>query len=82
LDTTLSFPFLSRPFHFEEFWSVDPSCGVVIDEAWSTAVFSYHFCLAKKLKHTKKVFKHWNKHFFGDVRTKLNSTLHRLDVIQ
>jgi hypothetical protein len=84
LDTTLSLPFLSRPsLFFEEFWSRDPSCGVVIDEAWSTAVFSFPFFgLAKKLKHTKKAFKHWNKHFFGDIRTKLNSTLHLLDVTQ
>jgi hypothetical protein len=40
------------------------------------------YCLSKKLKHTKKALKHWNKHFFGNIHTKLNSTLQLLDVTQ
>jgi hypothetical protein len=45
LDTSLP-----RPFQFEEFWSRDPSCGIVINEAWSTVVFgSPSYCLSKNL---------------------------------
>jgi hypothetical protein len=40
------------------------------------------YCLSKKLKHTKKALKYWNKHFFENIRTKLNSTLQLLDVTQ
>jgi hypothetical protein len=41
---------------------VDPSCGVVIDEAWSTTVIGLpSYCLTKKLKNTKKALKYWNK---------------------
>jgi hypothetical protein len=81
LDTNIPLPSLPRLFWFEEFWTRDPSCGIVIDEVWSTTVLeSPSYCLSKKLKHTKKALKHWNKHFFGDIRTKLTSTLHLLDV--
>jgi hypothetical protein len=83
LNTSLSIPSLPRPFRFEEFWSRDPSCGVVITEAWSLAITSSaSFCLTKKLKHTKKALKYWNKHFFGDIRSKLDYTLQLLDSTQ
>jgi hypothetical protein len=56
---------------------------VWFDEVWSTAIFGSHsFYLSKKLKHTKKTLKHWNKYFFGDICTKLDSTLYLLDVTQ
>jgi len=32
LDTTLSNPFIPHPFWFEDFWSRDPTCGIVINE--------------------------------------------------
>jgi hypothetical protein len=34
LNTNSSSCFLPRPFRFEEFWTKDPSCGQVIEEAW------------------------------------------------
>jgi hypothetical protein len=56
---------------------------VVIDEAWSLDIIgSPSFCLTKKLKNTKKALKYWNKHYFGDIRTKLDSTLKLLDSTQ
>jgi exosome complex RNA-binding protein Rrp4 len=58
-------------------------CGLVIDEAWSTNIIgSPSFCLTKKLKITKKAIKYWNKYYFGDIRSKLDSTLHLLDITQ
>jgi len=38
LNTISPSPSLPRPFRFEEFWTRDPMCGIVINEAWSTAV--------------------------------------------
>jgi hypothetical protein len=69
LDTTLSSPSLPRTFHFEEFWTRHPTCGIVINEAWSSIVASSPaYCLIKKLKNTKKAIKYWNKRHFGDIR--------------
>jgi hypothetical protein len=83
LDTDLPLPSLPRLFKFEEFWYRDPSCNIVINEAWSTLCLDpFLIAFQKKLKHTKKALKLWNKHFFGDIRTKLSSTLHLLDVSQ
>jgi hypothetical protein len=58
-------------------------CGIVINEAWSTAVSSSSSsCLAQKLKLTKKTIKYWNKYHFGDIKSKLDSTLLLLDITQ
>jgi hypothetical protein len=83
LNTSIPSPSLPRPFRFEEFWTRDPTCGIVINEAWSTVVSgSPSSCLAQKLKLTKKAIKYWNKYHFGDIRSKLDSTLLLLDVTQ
>jgi len=83
LDTDTPLPSLPRPFLFEEFWTHDPSCGTVIGKAWSSSVLgSPSFCISKKLKNTKKALKHWNKHVFGNIQTKLSSTYHTLDITQ
>jgi len=83
LDTDTPLPSLPRPFRLEEFWTRDPSCGIVIGEAWSFSVLgSPSFCLSKKLKNTKKALKHWNKHVFENIHTKLTSTYHMLDITQ
>jgi hypothetical protein len=34
----LTFPTLPRPFRFEEFWTRDPTCDIVIQEAWSVGL--------------------------------------------
>jgi hypothetical protein len=74
---------LSRPFRFEEFWTRDPTCGVVINEAWSLIVSgSPAYCLIKKLKNTKQAIKHWNKPYFGEIQRKLDSTYQLLDITQ
>jgi hypothetical protein len=83
LDTALITPSLPQPFRFENFWSRDPTCGIVINEAWSIFVNgSPAYCLISKLKNTKQAIKFWNKHHFGDIRRKLDSTLRLLDITQ
>jgi exonuclease III len=83
LNTSLPTPSLPRPFRFEEFWTRDPSCRVVISEAWSIAPYgSPSFCLTKKLKNTKRALKYWNHHYFGDIHAKIVSTLKLLDDTQ
>jgi hypothetical protein len=40
--------FLPKPFMFEEFWTFDPSCGLVIEATWKFKVFSSPtLCLVK-----------------------------------
>lgn len=74
---------MPRPFRFEDFWTRDPTYGIVIEEAWSTPVVgSPSICLSQKLKLTKTAIKQWNKQYFGDITTKLNSTLAFLDLVQ
>jgi hypothetical protein len=39
------------------------------------------YCLIKKkLKNTKQAIKHWNKHYFGEIIRKLESTYQLLDI--
>jgi hypothetical protein len=74
---------LPWPFRFEAFWTRDPTCGVVIDEAWSALIAgSPSFCLTQKLKITKDAIKYWNKHYFGNIKSKLENTLSLLDKVQ
>jgi len=83
LNTALPVPTLPKPFQFEEFWTRDPTCEVVIQEAWSTPIEgSSSYCLSKKLKITKHSIQYWNKHYFGDIRSKLDRTLKLIDAVQ
>lgn len=83
LNTAPPTSFLPRPFRFEEFWTQDPTCGVVINEAWSKSISgSPAYCLLGKLKYTKQAIKLWNKNHFGNISRKLDSTLSLLDQIQ
>jgi len=51
LNSNLLVQSLPRPFRFEAFWTRDPTCGIVIDEAWSALIAgSPSFCLTHKLK--------------------------------
>jgi hypothetical protein len=38
LNTNFSSACLSRPFRFEEFWTKDPTCGIVIAAAWKLSL--------------------------------------------
>jgi hypothetical protein len=83
LNTAIPVPTLPKPFRFEEFWTRDPTCEVVIQEAWSTTIKgSSSYCLSKKLKITKQSIKYWNKQYFGDIRSKPDRTLKLLDAVQ
>jgi hypothetical protein len=69
LDTNTSTNFLPRPFKFEEFWTLDPTCGLVIKTAWDRYIVgSSAACLVKKLAQTKVALKRWNKLHFGNIQ--------------
>jgi hypothetical protein len=83
LNSNLLVQSLPQPFRFEAFWTWDPTCGIVIEEAWSAFIAgSPSFCLITKLKITKTAIKYWNKHYFGNIKSKLDSTLSLLDKVQ
>jgi hypothetical protein len=83
LNTSQILPSLPRPFRFEAFWTRDPTCGLVIEEAWSPFIAgSPSYCLTKKLKLTKEAIKFWNKHYFGTIKSKVDRTLFLLDEVQ
>jgi hypothetical protein len=74
LNISFQIPYLPRPFRFEEFWTRDPTCGIVIEEAWSPFIDGWpSYCLTKKLKLTKTAIKFWNKHYFGNIKSKLDN---------
>jgi hypothetical protein len=53
LNTNTSSTFLLRPFKFEEFWTLDPTCGLVIKATWDHFVVgSSAVYLVKKLFQT------------------------------
>ena len=57
-NTNTKSSFLPRPFKFEEFWTLNPSCGLVIVVAWKHFVSgSPAACLVKKLNQTKVALK-------------------------
>jgi hypothetical protein len=83
LNTAHPSSLLPRPFRFEEFWTKDPSCGVVIDAAWKISVNgSPAHCLVKKQHRTKSSLLRWNHSHFGNIQVKIKSTLSKLDQIQ
>ena len=83
LNTNTSSAFLPRPFKFEEFWTLDPTCGLVIVAAWEHFVIgSLAFCLVKKLNQTKAALKIWNIIHFGNIQAKIKSSLIKLEQIQ
>jgi hypothetical protein len=56
LNTASFLLLLPRLFHFEEFWTKDPSCGSIIEAAWiKPALGSLAQCMVSKMFHTKKV---------------------------
>jgi hypothetical protein len=83
LNTNTSYSFLPRPFKFEEFWTYDPTCGLVIEAAWKLKTFgSPALCLIKKLNQTRSALKRWNSLHFGNIQIKIKSTLARIDDLQ
>ena len=83
LNTNTSSSFLPRPFKFEEFWTLDPTCGLVIKAAWDHYVTgSSTACLVKKLVQTKATLKRWNKLHFGNIQAQIKSSLLKLDKVQ
>jgi hypothetical protein len=82
LNTTASNTSLLRTFHFEEFWSKDPSCKEVISNAWNLyCVGSPAFTLTKKLKNTKVALKSWNNLHFGNIQKRIETLSRHLDNI-
>jgi hypothetical protein len=83
LNTNTSSSFLPRPFKFEEFWTYDPTCGLVIEAAWKYKAYgSAALCLVKKLNQIRAALKRWNSLHFGNIQVKIKATLARIDEIQ
>jgi hypothetical protein len=83
LNTNYLSALLPRPFRFEEFWTKDPSCGLVIQSAWDKQVFgSPAQCLLKKQFHTKESLKRWNAVHFGNIQKKIKATKDMIDKVQ
>ena len=82
LNTNTTSSFLPKPFKFEEFWTLDPTCGLVIPTAWKHFVFgSPASCLVKKLNQTKAALKTWNHLHFGNIQSQIKSTLFKIDQV-
>jgi hypothetical protein len=80
LNTNTTSSFLPKPFKFEEFWTLDPFCGLVIEVAWKFKVFSSQtLCLVKKLNQTRVALKRWNYLQFGNIQVMIKSTLASID---
>jgi hypothetical protein len=74
LDTTASDLSLPQPFRFEEFWTYDPSCGLVISSAWNnTLTGSPLIKLSKNPKNTKQALRYWNTNHSGIFRSVLRT---------
>ena len=83
LDTAPSDLSLPRLFRFEDFWTYDPSCGLVISAAWNNALTgSPPFNLSKNLKNTKQALRYWNTNHFGNIQKHIANSLRQLDLIQ
>ncbi|XP_059430102.1 uncharacterized protein LOC132163748 [Corylus avellana] len=83
LNTNTTSSFLPRPFKFEEFWTLDPSCGLVIAATWKHLVSGPPgLVLVKKLAQTKAALKRWNNLIFGNIQAKIKSSLFKIDQIQ
>jgi hypothetical protein len=83
LNTNTSSNFHPRPFKFKEFWTYNPTCGVVIENAWNYKFFSSSaLCLIKKLNQTRAALKRWNSLHFGNIQIKIKATLASIDEVQ
>jgi hypothetical protein len=83
LNTTTTSSYMLRPFKFEEFWTFDPTCGLVIAAAWKHFVSgSQAVCLVQKLAQTKTTLKRWNSLHFGNIQAKIKFALSKIDQVQ
>jgi hypothetical protein len=74
---------LPRPFKFEEFWTKDPYCGLVIQAVWDKPIFGPPaHCLTRKQFHTKESLKRWNAIHFGNIQKKIKATKAMIDKVQ
>ena len=83
LNTITFSSYLPRPFKFEEFWTLDPTCGLVIEAVWKHFVSgSSTAYLVKKLVQTKAALKRWNILHFGNNQAKIKSIMLKIDQVQ
>ena len=74
---------MSQSFKFEEFWTYDLTCGLVIATTWNHFVSSSPtICLVQKLAQTKTALKRWNSLHFGNIQAKIKFTLSKIDQVQ
>ena len=80
LNTNTTSSYLPKPYKFEEFWTLDPTYGLVIAAAWNHFVVgSLVVCLVKKLDQTKATLKRRNNIHFGNIQDKIKSSLFKID---
>jgi hypothetical protein len=83
LNTDYQSALLPRPFRFEAFWIQDPTCELVIKDAWSKPVQgSPAHCLIRKQSHTKTSLIRWNSVHFGRIQQKIKTTQALIDKVQ
>lgn len=72
-----------RPFRFLEVWTHDPSCELVINEAWSEAQRNgRRISLTAKLFCTVKALKSWTRKFFKFYQSKIKSLEEKIGFFQ
>lgn len=76
-------PSRQKPFRFIDAWTRDPSCGTIVQEAWSkidnrggrtTVVF--------RIRNTTRALQHWNKHSFGYCQSQIKDMENQLKDVQ
>lgn len=83
LDTNGALNAGPKPFRFESCWIKDEGSRVVVDEAWSKAVWgSAAFCLVLRINSTKKALRKWNREVFSSIQTNIKLLQDRLESIQ
>ncbi|XP_026399360.1 uncharacterized protein LOC113295226 [Papaver somniferum] len=83
LDTDVTLPKCWKPFKFFWTWLNDPSCVIIIVNAWKESVSGpTAFQLVHKLHITRKRLSLWNKEHFGDINQQVNHLQQELQRIQ
>jgi hypothetical protein len=85
LNTDCQSALLLRPFRFKAFWIHDPTCELVIQDAWSKPVQgSLAHCLIRKQFHAKTSLIRWNSVYFGRIqkKKKIKTTQALIDKVQ
>ena len=68
-----------KVFHFEEIWTLDPSCEKTIRLAWVEKFNgSSMYQVVEKIKASRRSLQCWSKNHFGNIRSSINSKTRQL----